>query len=65
METGIAWNEATGDYQVWVVGLPAGNRATIAEALALLDETVAKHQRHMEAMAWHARRQHEAQLRAA
>ncbi len=65
METGIAWDEVAGDYCVMVVGLPAGHRATIAEALALLDETVSKHQRHMEAMAWHVRRQSEQMQRAA
>ncbi len=63
--TGVTWCESTGDYQVWVVGLPAGHRATIAEALVLLDETTEKHRRHVEAMAWHARRQAEAQLQAA
>ncbi len=65
METGIAWDEATGDYCVMVAGLPAGHRGTIAEALALLDEAVARHARYVEETAWHARRQAEAQLQAA
>jgi hypothetical protein len=65
METGIVWDEATGDYGVVVAGLPAGHRGTIAEALELLDETAEKHRRHLEAMRWHAHRQAEAQLQAA
>jgi len=65
METGIVWDEVAGDYCVTVAGLPAGHRATIADALMLLDETVAKHERHLEAMVWHARRQAQAQLQAA
>ncbi len=65
MKTGIAWDEATGDYRIVVCGEAVGHRATVADALLLLDEAVARHQRHLESMAWHARRQSEQMQRAA
>ncbi len=65
METGIAWDSATADYRVLVCGEAVGHRATVAAALVLLDEAVARHARCVDEAAWHARRQAQSQLQAA